>query len=158
MVSQYCACAHSEPNWHGSPTIGVPQRPLVPTPPSGLTTTFRHSSENDWQRWVLLVHGWPVGTVDVYGWQVRSTSSQLSVDVQSCERVQRAAIAPRVRQVPSKHEVVSTHSLSNRHVAPGVPLAVQTDVRQKASLVQSELSAHVWPMGFLSRHTRVESQ
>lgn len=66
VVSQYWAAAQSELKRHMSPTIGVAQVPRVPMPPSGFTKTLRHRSENDWQRWLLLVHGWPVGTFDSY--------------------------------------------------------------------------------------------
>lgn len=158
VVSQYWAVAHSELNRQVSPTIGVAHVPRVPMPPSGFTKTLRHCSENDWQRWLLLVHGWPVGTFDSYAWQVLSTSSQVSCVAQSVERRQRAPAAPRVRQLPWKHEVSVAHSLSERHDAPGVPFAVQTDVRQKASALHSELPAQGWPMGFRSRHTRCASQ
>lgn len=158
VVSQYCAVPHSELNRHMSPTIGVAHVPRVPIPPSGFTTTLRHCSENERQRWLLLVHGWPVGTFDSYAWQLLSTSSQVSDVAQSDERRQRAPTAPRVRQLPWKQEVSVVHSLSERHDAPGVPFAVQTDVRQKASALHSELPAQGWPMGFRSRHTRCASQ
>jgi hypothetical protein len=49
------------------------------------------------------------------------------------------------------------HSASLRHVAPGLPLAVQT-VRQKASAVHSDENEQLVPTGFTSRQMREPSQ
>lgn len=81
-ASQYFAAPHSKPTGHGSPTIGSPQLPRVPTPPSALTMSPRHCSPSALQLCVLL-HGWPVSTSDAYVWQVRSTVSQLVFEAQS---------------------------------------------------------------------------
>lgn len=136
--------------------MGVAQVPAVPMPPSELTTLPRQTSVAFWHRCVEL-HGWPVWAVVAGSRHTRSSSSQLRVEAQSDESMQLAPAAPRVRQLPRKQVVIATHSLSVRQVAPGGPLAVQTE-RQNASPPHSELEAQLSPRAFRARQVRVESQ